>query len=91
MTARGRVFSIHSARWTAPQSNQGGGLIDCNNHTDIPNHNLEYRDYKQCAAATGLSIQDANVVRIQVADTYQLKVPLMRDRFIRNRADTNPA
>jgi len=45
----------------------------------IPNDNLEYRTYS--ANNSGLSIQDANVLRIKVVYGYKLKVPLMQTVF----------
>ncbi len=44
------------------------------NQTFIPNDNLEYRQ----GTAGGLSIQDANVLKIKVTYGYELKVPLMK-------------
>ncbi|HEY3786497.1 MAG TPA: TadE family protein [Steroidobacteraceae bacterium] len=44
-------------------------------HRYIPNDNLEYRPH---TPISGLSIQDANALRIQVTYGYQLKVPLMQ-------------
>jgi hypothetical protein len=41
----------------------------------IPNDSLEYRTYSR--NNSGLSIQDANVLRIKVVYGYKLKVPLM--------------
>jgi TadE-like protein len=55
------------------------GLIDPkDNHTFIPNDSLEYRDYTILGPLTGLSIEDANVLRIKVTYAYELKVPLMQ-------------
>lgn len=46
-------------------------------HTYIPNDNLEFRSHTQ-GASSGLSIQDANTLKIKVTYGYQLKVPLMQ-------------
>jgi hypothetical protein len=54
------------------------GLTDSNNQTYIPNDNLNYRDHSVRGQASGLSIQDANVLKIRVTYAYQLKVPLMQ-------------
>jgi Flp pilus assembly protein TadG len=53
------------------------GLPDASNHTYIPNDSLQYRSYTVHGKSTGLSIQDANVLKIRVTYAYQLKVPLM--------------
>lgn len=47
-------------------------------HTFIPNDNLEYRQHSFQGSASGLSIQDANVLKIKVTYGYELKVPLMK-------------
>jgi len=47
------------------------------NHTYIPNDNLEYRPHNVKGPSSGLSIQDANALRIKVTYGYELKVPLM--------------
>ncbi len=60
------------------------GLTDSNNHTYIPNDSLEYRDYSdpnKHGQRSGLSIQDANALKIRVTYGYQLKVPLMQSVF----------
>jgi Flp pilus assembly protein TadG len=57
------------------------GLTDSDGHTYIPNDSLEYRDYSVRGAQSGLSIQDANALKIQVTYGYQLKVPLMPALF----------
>jgi hypothetical protein len=43
----------------------------------IPNDNLEYRLHTATGKTSGLSIQDANALKIKVTYGYQLKVPLM--------------
>jgi hypothetical protein len=53
------------------------GLPDSGNQ--IPNDNLEYRDYTVRGASTGLTIQDANALKIKVTYAYELKVPLMQN------------
>jgi Flp pilus assembly protein TadG len=57
------------------------GLTDANNDTYIPNDSLEYRDYSVRGQKTGLTIQDANALKIRVTYAYQLKVPLMQSVF----------
>jgi hypothetical protein len=48
----------------------------------IPNDNLEYRLYDQYKGPkSGLTIQDANELRIKVVYAYKLKVPLMKTVF----------
>jgi hypothetical protein len=47
---------------------------------DIPNDNLEYRQHA-AGALSGLSIQDANALKIKVTYGYELKVPLMQTVF----------
>jgi len=47
-------------------------------HTYIPNDNLEYRPHSTTGKTSGLSIQDANALKIKVTYGYQLKVPLMQ-------------
>lgn len=54
------------------------GLTDSQNHTYIPNDSLEYRDYTVKGAKSGLTIQDANALKIKVTYGYPLKVPLMQ-------------
>lgn len=54
------------------------GLTDANNHTYIPNDSLEYRDHSYTGPQSGLTIQDANALKIRVTYAYQLKVPLMQ-------------
>jgi TadE-like protein len=56
------------------------GLTDSNNRTFIPNDNLEYRDNTP-GASTGLTIRDANALKIRVTYAYELKVPLMQNVF----------
>jgi TadE-like protein len=50
-------------------------------HTYIPNDNLEYRSHSVIGPSSGLSIQDANALRIKVTYGYELKVPLMKAVF----------
>jgi hypothetical protein len=57
------------------------GLPDANNQTYIPNDSLEYRDYTVRGPTTGLTIQDANALKIRVTYAYELKVPLMQIVF----------
>jgi len=57
------------------------GLIDSDNHTYIPNDSLDYRDHTVQGQRSGLSIQDANALKIRVTYGYQLKVPLMESVF----------
>jgi len=47
-------------------------------HTYIPNDNLEYRAHSITGKTSGLSLQDANALKIRVTYGYQLKVPLMQ-------------
>jgi TadE-like protein len=47
-------------------------------HTYIPNDNLEYRPHGSQGQSSGLSIQDANALKIKVTYGYPLKVPLMQ-------------
>ena len=66
----------------SPEAFTDFGVTDANNHTSIPNDSLGYRDYTGHHGATsGLSIQDANVLKIRVTYAYQLKVPLMQSVF----------
>jgi hypothetical protein len=55
-------------------SGGGGGA----QHTYIPNDNLEFRPHDVTGKSSGLSIQDANALKIKVTYGYELKVPLMR-------------
>jgi len=57
------------------------GLTDTNNHTYVPNDSLEYRDHNYTGPQSGLTIQDANALKIRVTYAYQLKVPLMQSVF----------
>jgi Flp pilus assembly protein TadG len=57
------------------------GLTDANNQTYIPNDSLEYRDHSVVGQKSGLTIQDANALKIRVTYAYQLKVPLMQSLF----------
>ena len=52
-------------------SNASGG------HTYIPNDNLEFRS-RTPGSRTGLTIQDANTLKIKVTYGYELKVPVMK-------------
>ncbi|MBV8806729.1 MAG: hypothetical protein JO042_16845, partial [Sinobacteraceae bacterium] len=47
-------------------------------HTYIPNDNLEFRSHEVIGPSSGLSIQDANALKIKVTYGYELKVPLMQ-------------
>ena len=79
-------FRLKVARLSPPESafsdfglnvNDGSG-----NHVAIPNDNLEYRAYDAYKGQqSGLTIQDANELRIQVVYAYELKVPLMKTVF----------
>jgi Flp pilus assembly protein TadG len=58
------------------------GLTDATtNQTYIPNDSLEYRDHSWTGPTTGLTIQDANALKIRVTYAYELKVPLMQIVF----------
>jgi hypothetical protein len=46
--------------------------------TYIPNDNLEFRSHDVVGPSSGLSIQDANALKIKVTYGYELKVPLMK-------------
>ena len=48
------------------------------NQIYIPNDNLEYRPHNQIGSKSGLSIQDANALKIKVTYGYEIKVPLMK-------------
>jgi TadE-like protein len=63
-----------------PAAFQDFGLVSkaSQNHTYIPNDNLEYRRHDKIGAASGLSIQDANALKIKVTYGYEIKVPLMQ-------------
>ena len=50
-------------------------------HTFIPNDNLEFRSHGERGPESGLSIQDANALKIKVTYGYQIKVPLMMTVF----------
>ncbi|HKT73545.1 MAG TPA: TadE family protein [Steroidobacteraceae bacterium] len=56
-------------------SNQSQG------HTYIPNDNLEIRPHDVKGPTSGVSIQDANTLKIRVTYGYPLAVPLMRQMF----------
>lgn len=47
-------------------------------HTFIPNDNLEIRPHDVKGPKSGLSIQDANALKIKVTYGYEMKVPLMK-------------
>lgn len=49
--------------------------------TFIPNDNLEFRSHSVRGRTSGLSIQDANTLKIKVTYGYQLKVPLINVLF----------
>ena len=51
------------------------------NQTYIPNDNLEYRPHSTQGSKSGMSIQDANALKIKVTYGYELKVPLMKRVF----------
>jgi hypothetical protein len=51
------------------------------NHVYIPNDNLEYRPHNTQGPESGMSIQDANALKIKVTYGYELKVPLMKAVF----------
>lgn len=46
----------------------------------IPNDNLDYRRYAK-GAASSMSLQDANALKLRVVYAYELKVPLMQVVF----------
>jgi hypothetical protein len=48
--------------------------------TYIPNDNLDYRRYAK-GAASSMSLQDANALKLRVVYAYELKVPLMQVVF----------
>ena len=48
------------------------------NHTYIPNDNLEFRPHTVKGNNSNLSIQDANALKIKVTYGYAIKVPLMQ-------------
>lgn len=47
-------------------------------HTFIPNDNLQTRTHLYKGPKSGLSIQDANALKIKVTYGYEMKVPLMK-------------
>lgn len=57
------------------------GLVDAKSgKTYIPNDSLEYRlNFK--GTKSGLSIQDANALKVKVTYAYELKIPLMQTMF----------
>ena len=48
------------------------------NQLYIPNDNLEFRPHSVTGQSSGLSIQDANALKIKVTYGYEIKVPLMQ-------------
>ena len=48
------------------------------NHTYIPNDNLEFRPHTVKGSNSNQSIQDANALKIKVIYGYEIKVPLMQ-------------
>ena len=52
--------------------------VTAGGHTYIPNDNLEVRSHSDIGGNSGLSIQDANALKIKVTYGYEIKVPLMR-------------
>ena len=48
------------------------------NHTYIPNDNLEFRPHSVKGNNSNQSIQDANALKIKVTYGYEIKVPLMQ-------------
>jgi len=57
------------------------GLQDAAGHRYIPNDSLEFRDYGVRGDASGLTIQEANTLKIRVTYAYPIKVPLMQYVF----------
>ncbi|MBS0422448.1 MAG: pilus assembly protein [Proteobacteria bacterium] len=47
-------------------------------HTFIPNDNMEIRDRNYKGPKSGLTIQDANTLKLKVIYGYEMKVPLMK-------------
>jgi TadE-like protein len=47
-------------------------------HTFIPNDNLEIRPHSVKGPKSGLSIQDANALKVKVTYGYEMKVPFMK-------------
>jgi len=60
---------------------QDFGLTDAHNNVYIPNDSLDYRPHTVTGPSSGLSIQDANTLKIEVTYSYPLKVPLMAVLF----------
>lgn len=46
--------------------------------TYIPNDNLEYRPHDVVGPNSGMTLQDANALKVKVTYGYELKVPLMK-------------
>jgi hypothetical protein len=53
------------------------GLPDADHSSIIPNDNLDFRPHTVKGPTSGLSIQDANALKIKVTYGYKIKVPLM--------------
>jgi hypothetical protein len=53
------------------------GLPDGDHTNIIPNDNLDFRPHSVKGPTSGLSIQDANALKIKVTYGYKIKVPLM--------------
>ncbi len=64
-----------------PEAFDDFGLADGKGKTYIPNDSLEYRRYDVVGAKSGMSIQDANALKVRVVYAYELKVPLMQAVF----------
>jgi hypothetical protein len=62
-----------------PEAFQDFGLVSngSQNHTYIPNDNLEYRS-RTPVIKSKLTIQDANALKIKMIYGYEIKVPLMQ-------------
>ena len=62
-----------------PEAFQDFGLVSnaSQNHTYIPNDNLEYRS-RTPGSKSKLTIQDANALKIKLTYGYEIKVPLMQ-------------
>jgi hypothetical protein len=62
-----------------PEAFQDFGLVSngSQNHTYIPNDNLEYRS-RTPGSKSKLTIQDANALKIKMIYGYEIKVPLMQ-------------
>jgi len=57
------------------------GLQDAAGHTYVPNDSLEYREYGVRGDTSGLTIQEANTLKIRITYAYPIKVPLMQYVF----------